>query len=264
MQLTRHDVETPEYTIPVLELLPDGPAANPPAVILCPGAGGNKEQVLENMVHLTLRGFATLSLDGPELGERRTERGIPRAPTEGPAAHIRWFEIGVQYARDFTAVLTWWLAAGRVDPERLGAWGRSFGANCLYYALQDERRVRAAVAVIGTPNNIETLRRRLIALPERGPEPTPEMWRQIRERFGPLTAIENADKLAHLPLLALSGGQDTVMPLEAMQPFVEKMHTIGQPKAPFVHHIHPDAAHTWTHKMEAEWIDWFEKHLRHA
>jgi len=259
MRLTKHYIDAPDYRIPVMELLPDD-GGRPPAVVLCPGAGGDKFQVLENMVRLSDRGFATLSLDGPELGERRTERGIPRAANEGPAAHLRWFEIQLQYARDFAAVLGWWLATGRIDTDRLGAWGRSFGANCLYFALQDERRIKTAAIIIGTPNNVETLRLRIDRDPDRGPPPPPEMWDDIRRRFGPLTAIENAGKLCHLPILACSGDKDPTMPLEAMAPFVERMGGVPQPKAAFEHRIY-DSEHRATREMEADWIEWFLAHL---
>jgi len=259
VQLTKHYVAAPDHRIPVMELLPDGDD-RPAAVVLCPGAGGDKYQVLENMVRLSDRGFATLSLDGPELGERRTERGIPRAANEGPAAHLRWFEIQLQYARDFASVLGWWLASWRIDPGRVGAWGRSFGANCLYFALQNERRVKAAALVIGTPNNGETLRLRIERDPDRGPPPTPEMWDDIGRRFGPLTAIENAAKLSHLPILACSGDKDPTMPLEAMVPFVERMRRLPEPKAPFEHRVY-DSEHWATREMEADWIAWFRAHL---
>ena len=261
MQLSKHYVPTSDYAIPVLELLPDG-AARPPAVILCPGAGGDKYQVLENMARLAECGLATLSLDGPELGERRTALGMPRAAVEGPSAHMRWLEMGLQYARDFAAVLTWWLAQGRIDADRLGAWGRSFGANCLFYALQDERRIRAAAAVIGTPNNLETLRRRLELLSDRGPGPTSEMWQEAQRRFGPRTAVENVGKLVHLPLLACWGADDTTMPLETVTvPFVERMEAWPQPKAEFVHRVYPGTGHAATAAMQADWIAWFRKHL---
>lgn len=261
MQLNKHYVATAEYRIPVLELLPDDSPSPPPGVVLCPGAGGNKEQVLENMWRLSERGFATLSLDGPELGERRTKKGIPRAANEGPTAHVRWLEIQAQYARDFGAVLGWWIASDRIDAARVGAWGRSFGANCLYIALQNEQRVRAAVVVIGTPNAVETLPLRIAALPERGPEPTPELWREIRERFAPLMAMTHPERLRHVPLLACSGDKDPLMPLEVMARFVEKIEGLPPPKAAFEHRVY-DSEHRATPAMERDWIAWFEQHLK--
>jgi dienelactone hydrolase len=263
MQLTRHDIDAGEYAIPAMELLPDDAAERPPGIVMLPGLGGNKYQVLENMAHLAARGFATLSIDGPELGERRTERGIPRAPALGPEAHVALMEMNQQYVRDFRTTLDWWLGQGRIDADRLGAWGRSFGGNTLFYGLQGERRVKAATAIIGAPNRIDVMRRRLAALPEHGPEPTPEMWREIQERFGPLSATENVEKLSHVALLACWGADDPLMPIETvLHPFVERMAALPNPKAPFAYKVYDGAGHRATPEMQTDWTDWFEKHLK--
>ena len=263
MQLTRHDIDAGEYRIPAMELLPDDLAERPPGIVMLPGLGGDKYQILENMAHLAIRGFATLSIDGPELGERRTQRGIPRPPALGPKAHVALMEMNQQYVRDFRTTLDWWLGQGRIDTERVGAWGRSFGGNTLFYGLQGERRVKAAAAVIGTPNNIETLRQRLIAVPEGGPEPTPDLWKEIGERFGSLAATENVEKFSHVALLACWGAEDTIMPPEAvLHPFVERMEALPKAKAPFAYKVYDGAGHQATAEMQTDWIDWFEKHLK--
>ena len=70
MQLSKYYVQADSYRIPVLELLPDAPRS--PAVLLCPGAGGDKYQVLENMARLVERACYFLVMPRPQSG--RTSR----------------------------------------------------------------------------------------------------------------------------------------------------------------------------------------------
>lgn len=114
--------------------LPDDTGARPACVMLNPGADSMPEEfyTLENM--FLARGLATFSYEGPGQGLVR-EQLVLRPDYEVPIA----------------ALIDALLADGAVDGDRLGIWGRSFGAYCALRGATDPR-IRACVSIGGFYN----------------------------------------------------------------------------------------------------------------
>jgi len=103
----------------------------PPCVILVPGADSTKEefQTLETVFHR--RGLATCSVDGP--GQGLTHQSVKLRPD---------FEAPIGHVLDYLAKVP------AINPQRVGLWGRSFGA---YAALRGaiDKRLSAVVSIGG-------------------------------------------------------------------------------------------------------------------
>jgi len=111
--------------------LPAGATAPPPCVMLNPGADSMREEfhTLEN--EFLARGLATFSYEGPGQGLVWTAQKL-RPDYEVPIA----------------ALIDALQADGQVDPDRIGIWGRSFGAYCALRGATDPR-IRACVSIGG-------------------------------------------------------------------------------------------------------------------
>jgi dipeptidyl aminopeptidase/acylaminoacyl peptidase len=103
----------------------------PPCVILVPGADSTKEefQTLETVFHR--RGLATCSVDGPGQGLTRAAAKL-RPDFEIPIGHVL---DSLQQRKD-------------INTQKIGLWGRSFGA---YAALRGaiDQRLSAVVSIGG-------------------------------------------------------------------------------------------------------------------
>lgn len=106
----------------------DGPA---PVVAFVPGWEGSKESPGPTAEFLLARGMATLTIDGPGLGETRE-----RLPLTG------------NYGPMFTAVLDQLAGRDDVDAGRVGLLGTSRGALLAARATAQEPRI-AALATVG-------------------------------------------------------------------------------------------------------------------
>lgn len=113
-----------------LRLPPDaeGPA---PCVLLNPGADSTKEEFYSLENEFLARGLATFSYDGPGQG-------------------LTWAQMKLRpdYEAPIAAAIDRLLREDGVDPDRLGVWGRSFGAYCALRGATDAR-LRACVSIGG-------------------------------------------------------------------------------------------------------------------
>lgn len=119
----------------------DGPT---PAILLCQGLSGVKHLVLPEIARgLADRGITSLRFDYGGCGESDGERGWidPRARVDD-----------AQYA------FAWLAADDRVDGERIGAYGHSYGGPVAISLGARESRVRAVVAVSGPGDGVSMLR----------------------------------------------------------------------------------------------------------
>lgn len=127
--------------------LPEG-AARCPAVVLCNGFGGIKDLVLPDIADfLAARGIAVLRFD---------HRGF------GASAGPKWHLIPMEQVEDIRNALTWLEADPRIDSQRMGLYGTSFGgANAIVTAALDPRvKVVATCVSVGNGKSwMRSLRR---------------------------------------------------------------------------------------------------------
>lgn len=182
--------------------LPDGvrlagwyiPAQNGAAVILLHGYGSSRMNVLFQAEALSRHGFGVLAYDQRASGE-----------SEG-----RWRTWGAQDVLDLETMLAYLQARPEVDPERIGVFGHSTGAEIALHAAARYPALRAVVAD--------------------GPgwsAPSDFRPRNLRERFlhspaplvlglidlvsgspGTSPLLEAAPQIAPRPLLLISAGTD--------------------------------------------------------
>jgi dipeptidyl aminopeptidase/acylaminoacyl peptidase len=176
-----------------------------PCVLLNPGADSTKEEfhTLEN--EFLARGVATFSYDGPGQGLTRATMKL-RSDFEAP----------------ISAIIDRLQAHDAVDPDRIGIWGRSFGAYCALRGATD-RRMRACVSIGGFYD--------MGAIWSRMPKGTTD---SICYAFGVQTLEDGADlarryTLAGVlgrigcPVLIVHSGQDNVCPVEESRRMINEL-----------------------------------------
>jgi dienelactone hydrolase len=120
------DTTLPAY----LRLPPDKP--RPPCVIMIGGANSNKINMHAVSEYYLERGLAAFGMDGPGQGEFR-------ANTDRPASVSA-------FAKALGAAIDWLQQDGRVDPDRIGIYGRATGGMLAIHASASDKRIKAVVA----------------------------------------------------------------------------------------------------------------------
>lgn len=185
--------------------LPHGASGPAPCVLLNPGADSTKEEFhsLEN--EFLARGMATFSYDGPGQG-------------------LTWASMKLRpdYEAPIGAVLDLLCTHPAIDEDRLGLWGRSFGAYCALRGATDPR-LRACISIGGFYD--------MGAIWSRMPKGTTD---SICYAFGVRTLAEGAElargytlagvlRNVRCPVLIVHSGQDNVCPVAESQRMIDEL-----------------------------------------
>lgn len=114
--------------------LPDN-IDKPPIVLMASGLDSAKEEMDAYESIFLARGLATLSFDGPGQGEAEYE-----------------FAVRADYEVAVTTIIDQLESLGRVDCDRIGMWGVSFGGYYAPRAAAFESRIKACIALSGPFN----------------------------------------------------------------------------------------------------------------
>lgn len=143
---------------------PQAPAQAAPLVIALHGFGGSGENILTQgrwRETAARHGFIVLAPDGAveKSGRRPRFRTNPRSWNAGPATGSPASARNVDDSGFLRALIELWVAAGRVDPDRVYVTGFSNGAAMSFRAGADLSDVVAAIAPVsnGLLTNVDRL-----------------------------------------------------------------------------------------------------------
>jgi dienelactone hydrolase len=125
-------------------------------VLFYHGFGGAKERPAQYLTALAEAGFLAVSLDAVGHGERRfadfdTRFSDERWERDFAGTETEFLQLIDATAAEIPAIIDELLARDWATANRIGVAGRSLGGNVAYAAVLADRRVRAAVSVVGSP-----------------------------------------------------------------------------------------------------------------
>ncbi len=122
-----------------------------PAVLWFHGLGVDKETHRKELERIAREGFLAVGVDAAGHGERRLPDLDARIDVSREET-IR-FMLGLvdETAREVPAIVRALVAEGLADAERIAAVGISMGGYLLYRSVIAEPSLRAAVAILGSP-----------------------------------------------------------------------------------------------------------------
>jgi dienelactone hydrolase len=131
-------------------------AAERGTVLYYHGFSGNKERCEPYLTALAEAGFLAVSLDAVGHGDRRLADfdvifNDERWDADFEATETDFLKLIDDTAAEVPSVLDDLVARGWARPDRAGICGRSLGGNISYAAVLADRRLRAAVSVVGSP-----------------------------------------------------------------------------------------------------------------
>lgn len=137
--------------VPVLIVRP--PVGTPPlpTVLWCHGLGADKELHLPELQRFAAAGLLAIGVDAVGHGQRRL-RDFEQQFAQPPAKRERLVNALVaETAAELPGLLDTLVDCGLSDPQRLAVAGVSMGGCITYAAVSLDRRLRAAVALLGSP-----------------------------------------------------------------------------------------------------------------
>jgi uncharacterized protein len=147
-----HEVRMSLNAAPAWMLSADVPeaAGERGTILFWHGLTSSKEAQVKELQSLADAGFLAVGLDNAGHGERRLpdfdQQFSHTGSTEGT-----FLELVKATADEVSGVIDTLIARGYARADRIGAAGISMGGYILYRALLNDRRIRAAAALLGSP-----------------------------------------------------------------------------------------------------------------
>ena len=198
-------------SLPGLFLPAEGSETPAPTVLVLNGMDNAKEMsIFFAGKEFSRRGFNTLALDGPGMGEARRLRDIPSR---------------YDYEVAGTAAFDYLVSRGDVDPDRIAVMGYSFGGYYSSRIAAYEHRYRACVALSALHWDLAGWQRKIMERNRSAPHSVAQSNFQFRWVVGAQTQEEGiaiAEKFSlkdvaeqiECPFLVTHGGRDRVVPVE--------------------------------------------------
>lgn len=137
--------------VPLLLATPDDAAAPLPAVLWFHGFGVDKETHRKELRQLAEAGFLAVGVDAAGHGARRLPDLDARQAAPHEQALRTMTELAARTADEVPAVVRALVDEGLADGARIGVAGVSMGGYVVYRAVLVEPAIRAAVAILGSP-----------------------------------------------------------------------------------------------------------------
>lgn len=119
-------------------------------VLFWHGLTSTKEAQVKELRSLAEAGFLAVGLDNAGHGERRTQELDERLSRPG-GSEDPFLQLVKSTADEVTGVLDALIERGYSHADRIGATGISMGGYIVYRALLNDRRIRVAVPLLGSP-----------------------------------------------------------------------------------------------------------------
>jgi dipeptidyl aminopeptidase/acylaminoacyl peptidase len=116
------------------------------------GFGVDKEMHRPELERFAQAGFLAVGVDAAGHGERRLPDLDERREGTQEQALLTVLELAPQTARDVPTIIDALVRESLGDPERVAVAGISMGGYVVYSAVMVEPRIRAAVAILGSPD----------------------------------------------------------------------------------------------------------------
>ena len=122
-----------------------------PTVLVFHGLSADKEVQRKELMTLAEAGFLAVGIDAAGHGERRLPDFEERFAGTRAEIEPLLFSLVTETVAEVPAILDALAETGLADPERFAIFGISMGAHITYGAILAEPRLRAAVALVGSP-----------------------------------------------------------------------------------------------------------------
>ena len=239
--------------ISLMEIYKDDGIGKKPLVILYHGYVGQKEFMMAQAYNLARYGFYVVLPDAWGHGERNRD-GVPS----------NFFEAIAKTTDEINQVIDSYDQADEVDINRVGLTGGSMGGCITFnYLVSENRKIKAAVPVIGTPDWVsimETKEAEMLFL-SANLVSTSEQMKKHQEVASMVQPLNKYTNMKDTPLLILNGEEDPIIPVGKVKDFYEKLKPLYARPEEIQLITYPGIGHTDTLPINIALAEWFLKYI---
>ncbi|AEE97195.1 alpha/beta hydrolase family protein [Mahella australiensis] len=244
--------------ITFLEISTDDRRNNKPMVIIIHGWSARKENMLFPAYFLAQSGFFVIAPDAYGHGERKTDA------LKEPLS-ILMNAIAIT-ADDINTLIDNYTDDDRVDTTRVGLAGVSMGGIITYsYIVKKDRKVKAAVSLISTPDISAALdsssKEALFKMAGIDLHDDDSKAKEILKIAEAIQPAKHYQDINGLPLLILNGTADPLIDIENVRKFYNFMKPIYYDAEAIQMIEYPDVGHAVNFNMVQDMAQWFETYL---
>ncbi|MDA0120407.1 alpha/beta hydrolase family protein [Vibrio sp. T11.5] len=232
-------------------------SVNNPLVIICHGWNNDKYEGSNLALNLALQGYSVICFDADKHGER--DDGNAQNVTTHSDFSKRMVGVIKQNSDDIHTLIEHYQEDSRIDPSRIAVVGISMGAMSTFYSLAQNKRIKVAVPVLGSPDFVGLEKFALETDSVKKPLGDDEKLAiQYMADIDPcLYLIENE----HRPMLIINGAKDDWVPANFAQNFYEKLKTRYANNNTEIEFKLADESHYFSNHMRDHTIKWLKKNL---
>lgn len=249
----------PEGNIPIFLVKPTNKDKRP--VILCShGFLGNKDSMLQICLKYVDAGFAMVTWDAKNHGERTQPTFWMDCHEDFPK---EWMKVVVDSACDVSKIIDFLESREDVIAERIGIMGVSMGGFISVLSATIDKRLRSIVSIIGGANYKALFAKTefLNFIPFKKTS-LKRLHKETRELIMEYEPIDKAERFFPKAILLLNGDLDNIVPREC----AEKLYDALKPHyktalEKLVFKVYKNTYHWFTPEMSENTIEWFRTTL---
>lgn len=240
--------------ISLLELYSNEGTPKKPLVLLIHGYLCIKEELMPQAYNLARHGFFVVLPDAYGHGERNV-----------PGPLCSFFESALKTTGEINFLIESYGSDTRVDITKVGLTGFSMGGCITFnYLTGDDKRIKAAVPVIGTPDWVSIMKTEA-AKAEMKANGLIDSDAGMEEYIGIAAQVEPLNRFTVMkdtPLLILNGDVDPIIPVDAVKNFYERLKALYACDDDIRMSIYRGLGHVDNLQMNMEMAGWFVKYLK--
>jgi dienelactone hydrolase len=230
---------------------------NLPLVIICHGYDNDRFEGASYALKLASEGIASLCFDMAKQGERY-DGFIDNITCDADFGKALFTIIEESYD-DIETLMEHFSKDDRIDGDRIAISGISHGANLCFYALKKNKRLKASVPILGSPNFTDLI--------------TYSMEKESQDQFIDSKEVELLDYIKGLdpydylineeirPMLVINGEKDDDVPAKFSKEFHQKILLKSKDESSPVELFIADEHHYVSREMIAKAIEWLKNNL---
>ena len=228
-----------------------------PLVIIAHGFNNNKYEGSDLAIRLAENGIGAITFDLYKQGQRYD--GFLENVTCDAEFGYQIFNILKESYNDIKKLINLFKNDSRIDGNRLGLAGISLGAKLCYYSLANNKDIKVAVPILGSPKFKESLIYSMEKENESDFIDTEE--KELLEFVKKMDPYEYLVQNESRELLIINASKDDDVPAKFAIDFYDEIQSKYKENNTAIELFVADEFHYVSNEMKDKTIDWFKKYL---
>lgn len=249
--------------IPILDIYESSEKENRPIVIMLHGAKARKEKYIERALEYAKNGYFVTLFDAYGHGELSNIYEKVELTGYDKSNIDKLLRCYTETSKYINIIADSYKDIIYADSDRIALIGVSMGAHTIYYNIAKERnpKIKAAVAINGSPSWVNFVRRYVEAIPDGDKRFCENEIIQVEKYIETIEPLNYYYNFGDFPLLILNGKMDKLIPINDVRKSYTKLQSNYNNRQLIEFIEYEEIGHTVTTEMLEEAYRWIEMHI---